>query len=370
MKKTSSNDEYWMTVALILAAEGIGLTRPNPPVGAVVVRNNRIAGMGFHPKAGQPHAEIFALDDAGIRARGATIYVTLEPCCTFGRTPPCTDAIIKSGIKRVVYGCVDPNPDHSGKADHILKRAGIRITRNVLRDECSEIIAPFQMRIRKHRPYITLKLACSLDGRIADADGTSKWITGKEARKTVHQLRRTADGIMVGAETVRKDNPSLLPKPAHGRQPLRIVLAGKKQLPVNARLFTDQHASRTIVFAATGQEVLRQKTAIEKNGAKLVVVPSRNGNVSIPAVLKILAEMNCMHVVCEGGGQIASALLKEKSVDKLFMYYAPVILGGRAKLSVGGPGWKLDKAPACDIQSIEKIGSDILIVALPRSQRP
>jgi len=366
MKKSSFNDEYWMTVALILAAEGIGLTRPNPPVGAVVVKNKRIVGMGFHPKAGQPHAEIYALKEAGRHARGAAIYVTLEPCCTTGKTPPCTDAIIQSGVKRVVYGCVDPNPVHAGKADKILRRAGIEVKHHVLSDECSELIAPFKTRILQHRPYVTLKLACSLDGRIADAGGASKWITGEEARKAVHQLRRTVDGIMVGAETLRKDNPALLPIPAHGRKPLRIVLAGKKRLPVNARVFTDRQASRTIVFAASGQKVLKQKKAIEKNGARLVVVPARKDALSIPAVMRKLSDMNCMHIVCEGGGLLAASLLREKLTDRIFMFYAPIVLGGHAKPSVGGFGWKLNDAPAFDIQYTELMGRDILAVAVPQ----
>lgn len=366
MKKATINDEYWMTVALILAVEGIGLTRPNPPVGAVVVKNKRIVGMGFHPKAGQPHAEIYALKEAGTRARGATIYVTLEPCCTTGRTPPCTDAIIQSGVKRVVYGCVDPNPDHAGKADKILRKAGIDVMRNVLPDECGELITPFKMRFLQRRPFVTLKLACSLDGRIADARGESKWITGKAARNAVHQLRRTADGIMVGAETVRKDNPTLLPKPAHGRQPLRIVLAGKSRLPANARVFTDRHASRTVVFISPGHAVLKQKKALERNGAQLIVIPSRKGAVSIPAAMRKLSDMNCMHIVCEGGGAVASSLLKDKLADRLFMFYAPIVLGGRAKPAVGGIGWTLNEAPEFEIQRTETMEQDILVVAVPQ----
>lgn len=366
MNKTSFNDEYWMAMAVALAGEGVGLTRPNPPVGAVVVRrNHRMVGMGYHQKAGRAHAEVLALRDAGTLARGATLYVTLEPCSTYGRTPPCTNAIIESGIKRVVYGCTDPNPAHTGRADKILKKAGILVTRGIMMKECGNLIAPFAMRVQQNRPFVTLKLACTLDGRISDGVGASRWITGKESRLAVQALRRSADGIMVGAETVRLDNPSLLPKPAFGRTPLRIVLAGRQRLSPDARLFTDAAASRTVIFASAGQYVVRQKKNIERNGARLILVPSRGGMVSIRFVLRKLAEMNCMHVVCEGGGTVASTLIKEKLVDRLCMFYAPMVLGGRARPSVGGEGWKLAQAPGFDIIHTEKIGADVLVVAIP-----
>ena len=349
-----------MQLALVLAAEGEGLTRPNPPVGAVVVKNNRLIGEGFHPKAGQPHAEVFALNAAGHLARGATLYVTLEPCCTTGRTAPCTEAIIRSGISRVVYGCVDPNPLHAGRADKILRKAGIKVTRNVLQDACETMMRPFATRMVLHRPYVTLKLACSLDGKIADARGTSKWITGPQAREAVQDLRRSADAIMIGAETLRLDNPSLLPRPAYGRTPLRVIIAGKKPLPMNANIFSGKSAKQTIVFA---DKHFRQKVALEKLGVQVVITPSAHGRASLPSVLRELAARDCMHVVCEGGGHLARSLLRNDVVDQCWIFYAPLILGGDARPSVAGKGWELSNTPRFNTRHCVQLGHDVLITA-------
>lgn len=363
MKTATLDDEYWMAMALILAGEGEGLTRPNPPVGAVVVKNGRVVGLGFHPKAGQPHAEVVALRDAGPQSRGATLYVTLEPCSTHGRTPPCTDAIVNAGITRVVFGCIDPNPAHAGRSERILRKAGISVKRDVLREACSDLIQPFAYRITKGRPLITLKLACSLDGRIGDRAGVSKWITGIKARNEVQALRRTADAILVGAETVRLDNPSLIPKPHEGRKPLRIVIAGRNSLPAKAKLFTDASAGRTLVFATKDHTVLRQRRSLEKHGARVITVPGRNGNVKLPSVMKELAAQGCMHIVCEGGGVLAASLLREELVDRLWMFYAPIVLGGDARPGFSAPGWRLLNAPRFRVKYIEQMDDDLLVVS-------
>ncbi len=346
-----------MEVALEEAARGVGLTRPNPPVGAVLVRNGKIIGRGFHPKAGKPHAEILALREAGAAAQGATLYVTLEPCCTQGRTPPCTEAIIRSGIRRVVYGCVDPNPAHAGRADRLLTKAGIQVAAGVLEEPCRELILPFATRIREGRPYVTLKLACSLDGRIADAAGTSKWITGDAARQAVQELRRTADAILVGAETLREDDPSLLPRPARGRKPWRVIVAGRRPLPKQARVFTDGHEERTLVVADRHLRI---------PGVRCLRVAGSRGRVAMPAVLRALSELDCLHVVCEGGGVLAQSLLKAGLVDELWMFYAPLMLGGDARASVAGRGWKLGEAPAFTITGVLQTGNDVLIKARRR----
>jgi len=359
-KPPSHSDEYWMQVALELAAEGEGMTRSNPPVGALVVKQGQIVGMGFHPKAGEPHAEIFALTEAGRLSKGATLYVTLEPCCTHGRTPPCTDAIIASGVKRVVFGCVDPNPVHAGRAEDILKNTGISVTRGVLEESCSTMIRPFASRLLLGRPFVTLKLACSLDGKIADATGKSKWITGEQSREAVQELRRSVDGIMVGAETVRHDNPSLLPRPAHGRKPWRIIIAGNKPLPLKANVCTDAARDKTIVYAPKGFKQLQQ---LCKAGVRVVEISSINGHVSLKPVMRDLAKRGCMHIVCEGGGVLAESLLKAKLADQVWMFYAPTILGGCARPSVAGKGWPLKNAPGFTIKHVEKLGRDVLIVA-------
>lgn len=328
------NDEHFMREALAQATLGQGLTRPNPPVGAVVVKSGRVIGRGFHRKAGGPHAEVFALADAGKGARGATVYVTLEPCCTQGRTPPCTSALILAGVKRVVYGCVDPNPAHAGRADAVLDAAGIAVTSGVLRDACEAMIRPFAMRMLHQRPYVTLKLACSLDGRIADAHGTSKWITGPEARKAVQTLRRTADAVMVGAGTVRADDPSLLPRPAFGRKPYRVIIRGKRPLSTDATVFTDAAAERTLVF---------------------------DGRRGLVRILRDLARQDIMHVVCEGGGRLAGSLLCAGLVDALWIFYAPKLIGGTGQPAVAGRGWSLAEAPRWPVESVEQMGEDVLV---------
>jgi len=354
------HDPYWMKLAVTLANEGEGLTRPNPPVGAVVVKNGRLIGEGFHPKAGQPHAEIIALQAAGPQSKNATLYITLEPCCTQGRTPPCTEAIIRAGVKQVVYGCVDPNPAHAGRADALLKKAGIAVRRNVMRELCEELIRPFATRMLIKRPMVTLKLACTLDGRIADARGTSKWITGSKARDVVQNLRRTADGIMIGAGTLRLDNPSLLPRPAYGRKPWRIIIAGSQPVPIRSKVFHDPAAGQTLVFAPVG---FKQKHDLEKLGVEVIELPALRGRLSLKKVARELADRNCMHVVCEGGGQLAQGLLQAGLVDQLWMFYAPIILGGDAKPSVAGKGWRLGQSPDFAIRRTEQLGEDILVIA-------
>jgi diaminohydroxyphosphoribosylaminopyrimidine deaminase/5-amino-6-(5-phosphoribosylamino)uracil reductase len=334
-----AQDLVWMQRALDQAVCGEGLTRPNPPVGAVVLdRHGRLAGQGFHARAGGPHAEIVALGAAGKAARGGTVYVTLEPCSTHGRTPPCTGALIAAGVKRVVYGCVDPNPAHAGRADELLQAAGIEVASGVLAPACATLIQPFAMRLLRGRPLVTLKLACTLDGRIADRTGTSKWITGPEAREAVQALRRSADAIMVGAETVRADDPSLWPRPAHGRSPWRVVVTGQRPPPKHARVFTDTHAARTLVYPGAGRGALR-------------------------TMLRDLAGHGVMHAVCEGGGVLARALLKAGLVDRLWMFYAPKILGDGGTPAFAGPGWKLEQAPAFVLDHVERIGGDLLVVA-------
>lgn len=339
MKKRGDVDVQWMRKAIDLAVKGEGLTRPNPPVGAVVLRDGRVVGEGFHPSAGKPHAEVYALREAGASARGSTLYVTLEPCSTKGRTPACTDQIIAAGVSHVVYGCVDPNPQHAGRADAVLRKAGIAVTRNVLRDSCETLIRPFATLVIERRPYVTLKLACSLDGRIADYTGGSRWITGSQARKAVQELRRSADGIMIGAETLRKDNPSLLPRPAYGRRPWRIVVSGRRALPKHAAVFTGPLADQTVVYKC-----------------------SAGGRSALSRMMSDLADRNLMHVVCEGGGVLAESLLKAGLIDQVWMFYAPKVLGGRGRPSIGGKGWRLADAPGFTMVHVEPVGEDLLVV--------
>jgi diaminohydroxyphosphoribosylaminopyrimidine deaminase/5-amino-6-(5-phosphoribosylamino)uracil reductase len=340
-----------MQRALALARRGEGLTRPNPPVGAVLVQNGKIIAEGFHKKAGGPHAEVNCLKSAiGNRAKGelgpviagqrsgnlksSILYVTLEPCSTHGRTPPCTDLILERGIRRVVIGAKDPNPAHAGRGVRILRRAGVEVITDVCRAEAEALIVPFAKRILTGMPYVTLKLAATIDGRIADASGKSKWITGPQARAKVQALRRSADAIMVGAGTVRADNPSLLPRPAKGRTPWRVIVGSTLQ--ANAGVLTDEAAGRTVVM-----------------------------NGPLKKILSELGKQGVMHVLCEGGGELAGSLVRAGLVDEFALFVAPAMLGGDGVPMFGQKGWPLTKMPLLSFQTLEKLGKDVFIRALP-----
>ena len=359
----NTRDTKWMTEALRLARLGQGLTRPNPPVGAVVIKNGRLVGRGYHRKAGGPHAEVYALRQAGSRARGATLYVTLEPCSTWGRTPPCTDAILKSGITRVVAAIADPNPRHAGKGFRLLRRAGVEVASGVGAVMAREILAAFSSAMIRRRPYVTLKLAESLDGRIADETGRSKWISGPAARNVVQQLRRQVDAIMVGAGTVLKDDPSLLPRPAKGRMPYRIIVDASGRIPASRRVFTDKAAAQTIL-ATTQRCPKHRRTGYAAKGATVWVLPAAGGRgVSLAALMRSLHALGVLHVLCEGGSELAASLLKAKLVDEMLLFVAPVVMGGTGLGAIGGKGWPLAAAPRLRIVETRRVGDDILIRA-------
>ena len=301
------DDGDFIQRALELAERGEGHTRPNPPVGAVIVKKGKIIGEGWHKKAGGDHAEVAAIKNAlkrGNPAKGATIYVTLEPCSKPGRVGACTDAIIAAGIKRVVYGSVDPNPVNRGRAKHILSRAGI--TCECANDcDCDELIAPFTKYIRTGLPYVTVKLAMSLDGRICDDFGNARWISSAESRKMTGKCRERVDAIMVGAETIRRDNPSLL---SHGKRNddlIRVVVTRSGKLPKNAQIFTDGAPNETRVFR------------VGKDAKDL------------RDVLRQLGKMGVMHVLCEGGLKLARSLADAGLVDEWITVLAPVVIGSR-----------------------------------------
>lgn len=357
-------DERWMRRAIAQARQGEGLTRPNPPVGAVLVKYGRLLSEGFHPKAGGPHAEIVALQKAGDRAHGADLYVTLEPCSTWGRTPPCTDAIVAAGVRRVITGAADPNPKHAGRGFRILRKAGIAVTTGVLEEECARLIEPFAMHQREGRPFITLKLGMSLDGRIADLRGQSRWITSASARARVHELRRRVDGILVGRETARMDNPSLLPDPTHGRAPWRIVLDSRGGLPLRLKLFSDSHRNQTIAFVGADAPA-RQVAALAKRGVVVEQLPTSNGRFRLRAVMQTLGARGLLHVLCEGGGELAAALVRERLVDEAWFFLAPKLLGGGGRPAMGGPGWPLANAPEWQLIEVQSVPPDVWIRARP-----
>ncbi|MBI5300086.1 MAG: bifunctional diaminohydroxyphosphoribosylaminopyrimidine deaminase/5-amino-6-(5-phosphoribosylamino)uracil reductase RibD [Deltaproteobacteria bacterium] len=310
-----------MTRAIELSKKAKGQTSPNPIVGAVIVKNNKIIAEGFHKKAGSDHAEIVALKKLRKgQAKGATLYVTLEPCChKEKRTPPCVEAILAAGFRRVVVGTLDPNPKVSGKGVRHLRgggyrkgsdtsaRRGVSVTTGILEKECRDLNFAYNKWIKTGLPFVTLKVASTLDGKIADASGNSKWITGEKSRRLVHQMRSEVDAILVGAGTARKDNPLLnvrLPRYI-GKQPMAVVVAGKKPLSKNLKLFKVKN--RTVV--------------IEQN---------KKGCVDLKALLKKLGKIGVTHLMVEGGGAIFSSFLKEKLTDRLCLFLAPKLLGGQA----------------------------------------
>lgn len=326
--------EPFMQRALALAKRGEGLTRPNPPVGAVLVQNGKIIAEGFHKKAGGPHAEVNCLKSAAGNLKNAVLYVTLEPCSTHGRTPPCTDLILSRGIRRMVIGTKDPNPVHTGRGIRILRRAGVEVINGVCRVDAKALIAPFAKRMLTGIPYVTLKLASTIDGRIADSSGKSKWITGPEARAKVQELRRSVDAIMVGAGTVRADDPSLLPRPAKGRTPWRIIVGSN--FPAESKVLADAATGSTLVMDGSLEKILRD-----------------------------LGKHGVMHVLCEGGGELAGALVRAGLVDEFALFIAPSLLGGSGLPMFGKKGWPLEKMPLLDFRVLEKCGKDVFISALP-----
>lgn len=353
-----------MQRALALARRGEGLTRPNPAVGAVVVRQGRVVGEGFHRKAGGPHAEVLALRQAGTRARGATLYVTLEPCSTWGRTPPCTEAILAAGIRRVVVAVRDPNPKHAGRGLAILRRRGVVVTEPIAAEAAADLLAPFASWITTGRPRVILKLGQTLDGRIADARGRSRWITGPAARKQVQDLRRRSDAVLVGRATAELDDPGLLPVPARGRHPWRVVLDSRGRLPLSHRIFTDGRARQTLVMTSSASS-LRYRQRAAATGAEVVVVPrERNGGLRLAAVLEALGRRGILQVLCEGGGVLAGRLLKQKLVDETWFFVAPRVLGEGARPAVAGACWALAEDAGLRVSDCRMVGPDVLIKAV------
>jgi diaminohydroxyphosphoribosylaminopyrimidine deaminase/5-amino-6-(5-phosphoribosylamino)uracil reductase len=320
-------------------------------VGAVIVRGEKIIGRGWHHAAGQPHAEIEALTDAerqGINVRGATIYVTLEPCSTFGRTPPCTEAIIRAGLKRVVAGATDPNPKHSGRAFEILRKAGIRVDHGVLARDCADLNRAFNHWVVRGTPLVTVKAAMTLDGKIATASGQSKWITGERARAHGMQLRRASDAILVGINTVLLDDPSLTVRQA-GRRSIqanrlrRIVLDSRARTPLDSKVASDEfrHLTTIVVSAAAPK---RRVAALAKQVAVVVApessaTPGEKGGLNLRWLLKRLGSENVTSVLVEGGGETNASFLFQGLAQRVTFFYAPKILGGRdARRSVAGCG--------------------------------
>ncbi len=360
-----------MTLALRLAAKGRGRTSPNPLVGAVVAAGGRIVGTGYHRVLGGPHAEIHALAAAGPRARGATLYVTLEPCVHLKkRTPPCVPAVVRAGIRRVVVAMLDPNPAVRGRGVRALRRAGIRVELGCLRDRAAELNEGYCHRIRTGRPLVTVKAAMTLDGKIAAAGGESQWITGEAARRDAHRLRAGADAILVGIGTLLADDPRLTVRlggrrvPTRtGAQPLRVVLDSRLRIPFRAKMLWEPSGGQVVVITTTRADAARIKR-LEHQGARVIQVAAAPRGVSLPAALHALAGLGVNHVLVEGGAEVNAALLQGKLVDRLVLYLAPKLLGGRDALSViGGTAPRLADAISLDEVSVARIGKDLRLDA-------
>lgn len=326
-----------MARALALAARGLGRTWPNPPVGAVFVRGGRVVGEGFHRRAGGPHAEIEALRRAGTRAQGAELYVTLEPCTFHGRTPPCVEALLPLRLRRVVVGTTDPHPRVRGRGVRRLRAAGVPVTVGVGRDEAERLLAGFRSLVLAGRPRVTLKLAMSLDGRIAARGGDARWITGTAARRLAHQLRDVHDAVLVGANTVRADDPRLTCRLRGGRDPVRVVLAGSGlALPARARVLQPGGPPTWVV--APRDAAAARIAALRRRGVEVVLLGARGGRIPFDRVVRALGARGLTTLLVEGGGTVASAALRAGVVDRVVLFLAPLLLGGDAVAGVGALG--------------------------------
>lgn len=352
-----------MWAALGLARRGLGNVWPNPAVGCVIVKDGRVVARGWTQPGGRPHAETEALARAGEAARGGTAYVTLEPCCHWGRTPPCADALIAAGLRRVVVGVEDPDPRVAGGGVARLRHAELTVDVGLCEAEAAEVNAGFFSRVRLGRPLVTLKLATSLDGRIATASGESRWITGPAARDRTHRLRAEHDAILVGTGTALADDPQLtcrLPGLEH-RSPVRIVLDRQLRLPLSARLIAEARQVPTWLITPLSGDPGKQQ---QLRGAGVEIIdgaPDAGGQLDLAAALRRLGERGLTRLLVEGGGRLAAALLRAGLVDRLVWLHAPLLLGGDGVPAVGTLGYgALDAAPRFDLLSTEIIGADVL----------
>jgi diaminohydroxyphosphoribosylaminopyrimidine deaminase/5-amino-6-(5-phosphoribosylamino)uracil reductase len=360
----------YMRRAIVLARKAYGRTSPNPMVGAVVVKGGEVVGEGYHSRAGQPHAEIEALSRAGHYAGSADLYVTLEPCCHFGRTPPCTEAIIEAGIKRVFVGMKDPNKQVSGKGLRSLKKHGIVIVPGVLKEECVKLNEPFIKMIKTGMPFVILKTAMSLDGKIATRSGDSRWITGKLARNHVHKIRNQVDAILVGTKTVLKDDPRLTCrlKVEDVKHPIRIILDRKNRIPLTAKVFKNSRSQKVVYVTGPDISSRRLKNLISK---KVVVLNGKilKSGFDIKHLLKELASRDMNSILIEGGADLNASVVKAGLVDRVVAFISPILIGGaQAPGFLGGQGVvKVEGAMKLKDINVTKIGEDLMVEATPCS---
>jgi diaminohydroxyphosphoribosylaminopyrimidine deaminase / 5-amino-6-(5-phosphoribosylamino)uracil reductase len=364
-----SADERYMQLALDLAAKALGQTMPNPLVGAVVVKDGEIVGSGYHQRAGGPHAEVFALDAAGEAAWGATLYVTLEPCSHTGRTPPCTEKIIGAGIKNVVVAMRDPNPRVNGRGLACLQQNGIGLKTGILEEKSRRLNEVYVKYITTGNPFVTLKAAMTLDGKIATRSGASRWISNEKSREFVHRLRRMNDAVLIGVGTVLADNPAITARlPEAGRTPLRIVVDSQARTPVSARLVAEQ-PEKTLLVASSAADTTRILRLRDVGVEVLMLEPTPEGRVPLDRLMHALGRREISSVLVEGGGTINYALLRGGLVDKLHFFIAPLIFGGEQAISpVGGEGVaRVEEAWRVKDMEVNHYDGDLLVTGYPKA---
>ncbi len=355
-------DREFMSLALAEAEKGLGRVSPNPLVGAVLVRGARVIARGAHLAFGGPHAEIHALQRAGARARGSTLYVTLEPCSTFGKTPPCTEAIARAGVRRVVAASEDPNPKHRGRGIAWLRRKGIEMAVGCLEAQARELNTGFFTWVTRRRPFVSLKLAETLDGKIATRTGDSRWVSSEASRRIVQEMRRRADAILVGSETVLRDNPRLTVRAAR-RQPAVVILDVRARVPLSARVLADRSRVRLVV---TGRLRPRLRNRYLGKGIDVLEI-ARGGRVALKGLLGILGELGVTSLLVEGGGETAACFLEERCADRVLFFIAPKVAGGRdAKTSVEGLGCaRMSESLALRSLHLAVAGPDLVVWGEP-----
>ncbi|WP_053983456.1 bifunctional diaminohydroxyphosphoribosylaminopyrimidine deaminase/5-amino-6-(5-phosphoribosylamino)uracil reductase RibD [Niameybacter massiliensis] len=354
-------DQEYMTRALELARKGCGFVSPNPMVGAVIVKNNKVIGQGWHEKYGQLHAERNALVGCKESPHGATLYVTLEPCCHYGKTPPCTDAILESGITRVVIGALDPNPLVSGKGVSILQAKGIEVVSGVLEKECLELNQVFFHYIKTKTPYVVMKYAMTMDGKIATSTGKSKWITGDQARIHVHKERHRYTGIMVGVGTVIADNPMLTCRLENGCNPIRIICDTHLRTPLNAQVVATASSVRTIIATCCAEK--DRYMPYEIAGCEILLIPKKDNHIDLQILMQQLGILKIDSLILEGGGTLNASAMQSGIVNKVQAYIAPKLFGGdEARTPIGGSG--IDEPTYCFKMKNQKLtwfGEDLLL---------
>ncbi|CAM2881494.1 bifunctional diaminohydroxyphosphoribosylaminopyrimidine deaminase/5-amino-6-(5-phosphoribosylamino)uracil reductase RibD [Paenibacillus sediminis] len=363
----AKTDQTFMKMALDLAATAKGNTNPNPVVGALIVKDGVIVGSGIHRKAGEPHAEVHAFRMAGDHAKGATLYVTLEPCSHYGKTPPCAELVRSSGVARVVVAMQDPNPQVAGRGINMLREAGIEVEVGVCEEEAKLLNERFIHNMLHKTPFVISKVAMTLDGKIAAQGGHSQWITGEEARLSVHHLRNEVDAILVGIGTVLADNPSLTTRlPEGGKNPIRVIVDSHLRTPIDAKV-TDCTAAPTIIIAAEGANA-DKAAALEAKGVEIIYTEASDSGVDLAAAMSKLYDKGITDVLVEGGSEIHGAFLRAGLIHKFMIYIAPKILGGRHSLTpfAGQDVNRMDQALDVEIHSIQTFGQDICITAYPK----